>query len=58
MRQERLSGIGLLNIEKDFEINIVQIVTDFVAKSFYNFSAHFQQQFFFVYCIRTLEKNK
>jgi hypothetical protein len=32
MRQERLSGIGLLNIEKDFEINMVQILTDFTAK--------------------------
>jgi hypothetical protein len=32
MRQERLSGIALLNIEKDFEINMVQIVTDFAAK--------------------------
>jgi hypothetical protein len=32
MRQERLSGITLLNIEKDFEINLGQIVTDFTAK--------------------------
>ncbi len=32
MRQERLSGIALLNIEKDFEINMLQIVTDFAAK--------------------------
>jgi hypothetical protein len=31
-RQDRLSGIGLLNIEKDFEVNTVQMVTDFVAK--------------------------
>jgi hypothetical protein len=32
MRQERLSGIALLNNEKDFEINMVEIVTDFIAK--------------------------
>jgi hypothetical protein len=30
--QDRLSGIAILNIEKDFEINIDKIVTDFVAK--------------------------
>ncbi len=32
MREERLSGIAILNIEKDFEINMLQIVTDFAAK--------------------------
>jgi hypothetical protein len=32
MGQERLSGIALLNIEKDFEINLDQIVRDFIAK--------------------------
>jgi hypothetical protein len=32
MRQERLSGTTLLNIEKDFEINVVQILTDFTAR--------------------------
>jgi hypothetical protein len=32
MRKERLSSIALLNIEKDFEINMVQIVTDFTTK--------------------------
>jgi hypothetical protein len=32
MRQEILSCIELLNIEKDFEINTVEIVTDFAAK--------------------------
>ncbi len=30
--QERLSGIALLNIEKDFEINMEQILTNFIAK--------------------------
>jgi len=34
MRQERLPGIALLNIEKDLEINMVQTVTDFTAKKF------------------------
>jgi hypothetical protein len=32
IRQERLSGITLLNIGKDFEINMGPIVTDFTAK--------------------------
>ncbi len=32
MAQERLSGISLLNIKKDFEINAEQILTDFIAK--------------------------
>ncbi len=32
MGEERLLGIALLNIERDFEINLDQIVTDFIAK--------------------------
>jgi hypothetical protein len=32
MGQERLSGIALLNIERNFEINLDQIVTDFIVK--------------------------
>jgi hypothetical protein len=32
MRQEKLSGIALLNTEKDFEINTVQIVTHFATE--------------------------
>jgi hypothetical protein len=32
MGQERLSGLALLNIEKDFEINMDQLVRDFIAK--------------------------
>jgi hypothetical protein len=30
--KERLSGFGLLNVEKDFEINIERIVTDLIAR--------------------------
>jgi hypothetical protein len=32
MGEERLSGIALLNIERNFEINLDQIVTDFIVK--------------------------
>jgi len=32
MAQERLPSISLLNIDKDFEINAEQILTDFIAK--------------------------
>jgi hypothetical protein len=32
MVQERLSGIALLNIERNFEINLDQIVSDFIVK--------------------------
>jgi hypothetical protein len=32
MVEERLSGIALLNIERNFEINLDQIVTDFIVK--------------------------
>ena len=32
MGKERLSGIALLNIERNFEINLDQIVTDFIVK--------------------------
>ena len=32
MGQERLSGIALLNIEKNVEINMEQILTDFIAQ--------------------------
>ena len=32
MGQERLSSIPLLNIEKEFEINMEQILTDFIAR--------------------------
>ena len=34
MGQERLSGIALLNIERNFEINLDQIVTDFIVKKY------------------------
>jgi len=32
MGQERLSGIALFNIEKNVEINMEQILTDFIAQ--------------------------
>jgi hypothetical protein len=32
MRKERLSGIPILNIAKHFEINMMQILTDFASK--------------------------
>jgi len=32
MRQERLAGVALLNIEKEFEINMEQIVTYLIAR--------------------------
>jgi hypothetical protein len=32
MGEERLSGIALLNIERNIEINFDQIVTDFIVK--------------------------
>ena len=32
MGEERLSGLALLNIERDFEIDINQIVTDFIVR--------------------------
>jgi hAT family C-terminal dimerisation region len=32
MGQERLLAIALLNIERNFEINLDQIVTDFIVK--------------------------
>lgn len=32
MEQKRLSGIALLNIEKEFDINMDQIVTDSIAR--------------------------
>ncbi len=32
MGEERLSGIALLDIERDFEINLDKIVTDFIVK--------------------------
>jgi len=32
MGEERLSGMALLNIERNFEINIDQIVSDFIVK--------------------------
>jgi len=32
MGEERLSGIALLNIERNFEINLDEIVTDFIVK--------------------------
>ena len=32
MREERLSGLAILNIEKDVEINMEQIVIDFIPK--------------------------
>ncbi len=35
MGQERLSGIAALNLEKDFEINIERILTDFITKKKY-----------------------
>ncbi len=35
MGEERLSGIALLNIERNFEINLDQIVTDFIVKKRY-----------------------
>ncbi len=33
MGEERLLGIALLNIERNFEINLDQIVTDFIVKT-------------------------
>jgi len=32
MGEERLSDIAVLNIERNFEINLDQIVTDFIVK--------------------------
>ena len=32
MGEESLSGIALLNIERNFEINLHEIVTDFIVK--------------------------
>ena len=32
MGQERLLGLALLNIEKDFEINMEEILVNFIAK--------------------------
>lgn len=34
MREERLSGIALLNIERNFETNLDQIVTDYCKKRY------------------------
>jgi len=61
MAQERLPSISLLNIEKDFEINAEQILTDFIAKK-----NDFLKQnifmlfnlFFIIYFIPTVRKNK
>jgi hypothetical protein len=36
MGEERLSGIALLNIERNFEINLDQIVTDFIVNKYEN----------------------
>ena len=35
MAEKRLSGIALLNIERNFEINLDQTVTDFIVKKRY-----------------------
>ncbi len=56
MRQERLSGIALLNIEKDLEINMVQIVTDFTAKKYVR-NMIFKLIFNDIFCLFTALKH-
>jgi hypothetical protein len=62
MRPERLSGITLLNIEKDFEINMRQIVTDFTAKkddfSKQNLFMIFKLIFNDIFCLFTAFKHQ
>ena len=56
---QRLSGIALLNTEKDFRINIDQIVTNFIAKKYERKMIFWDKSFFkLIYFLFTLFQQK